>query len=318
MKNKLYDLLNSINTLKKILSKVEDIFKLTEITLSNYNTLSELQIEIKKNEEILLYKVKNNADLIEEVIRKTEVIFKINENALGKIENLAEKFKNQTELSKNIIEILVNEKSLTECSINHALSSSAELYNKYLLNKKIFNNDLELIEHAIELAGDETNFLEFGVFQGRTLRAIANKIGNNKKAFGFDSFEGLPETWRVGFEKSAFAVNVLPEVPNNVSLYKGWFDSSIPQFKKDHNFQVGFLHIDCDLYSSTKCIFELLRERLKNETIIIFDEYFNYPGWENHEFKALNEFVNKYNYSYEYIGCVPSNQQVLVVLKKAT
>ena len=27
-------------------------------------------------------------------------------------------------------------------------------------------------------------------------------------------------------------------------------------------------------------------------TIILFDEYFNYPNWEQHEFKAFQEFVD--------------------------
>ena len=45
-------------------------------------------------------------------------------------------------------------------------------------------------------------------------------------------------------------------------------------------------------------------------TIILFDEYFNYSNWENHEFKAWQEFVVKYQIQYEYIGF--DRQQVAV------
>jgi hypothetical protein len=44
----------------------------------------------------------------------------------------------------------------------------------------------------------------------------------------------------------------------------------------------------------------------------VFDEYFNYPGWQQHEFKAWQEFVAASGLSYEYLGLVRNNQQVAV------
>jgi hypothetical protein len=38
------------------------------------------------------------------------------------------------------------------------------------------------------------------------------------------------------------------------------------------------------------------------DTIILFDEYFNYPNWEQHEFKAFQEFVRDRAVSYRYLG----------------
>src|SRR3712207_9470534 len=61
---------------------------------------------------------------------------------------------------------------------------------------------------------------------------------------------------------------------------------------------VAFLHADCDLYSSTKCILGNLGNRLVSGSIIVFDEYFNYPGWEQHEFRAFSEFVAERRLSY--------------------
>ncbi len=61
------------------------------------------------------------------------------------------------------------------------------------------------------------------------------------------------------------------------------------------------MHIDCDLYSSTKTIFDNLAEQIVPGTVIVFDEYFNYPNWQQHEHKALQEFVNEHKLNYEYL-----------------
>jgi hypothetical protein len=45
-------------------------------------------------------------------------------------------------------------------------------------------------------------------------------------------------------------------------------------------------------------------------TIILFDEYFNYPNWEVHEYKAFQEFVTKYGVKYRYLAF--ARQQVAV------
>jgi hypothetical protein len=56
----------------------------------------------------------------------------------------------------------------------------------------------------------------------------------NATIVGFDSFEGLPETWRAGYEQGVFNLDRnMPDVfPPNVAIYRGWFDSTIPRFKK--------------------------------------------------------------------------------------
>jgi hypothetical protein len=77
---------------------------------------------------------------------------------------------------------------------------------------------------------------------------------------------------------------------------------------------VSFLHIDCDLYSSTKTVLHYLGNRIRSGTVIVFDEYFNYVGWRNHEYKAFAEFIAASGLSYRYIGVVPSYQQVGVVI----
>jgi hypothetical protein len=37
-------------------------------------------------------------------------------------------------------------------------------------------------------------------------------------------------------------------------------------------------------------------------TVIVFDEYFNYPFWREGEFKAFQEFIQARNCRYRYLG----------------
>jgi hypothetical protein len=140
---------------------------------------------------------------------------------------------------------------------------------------------------------------------------MARRIGR-RTIHGFDSFEGLPEPW-AGFSLGGKAFDLsgrLPRVPGNVQLHRGYFDVSLSTWLNGNPGQVAFIHFDCDLYSSTKTVFKLLAPRLVSGTIILFDEYFNYPNWEKHEFKAFREFVAEYSVKYTYLAF--ARQQVAV------
>lgn len=149
----------------------------------------------------------------------------------------------------------------------------------------------------------DTLWLEFGVFSGKTINYISKFT--NDTVYGFDSFEGLPEKWREGFSKGKFTLHsTLPKVNKNVVLIKGWFDKTLPNFIKQHNKKISFLHIDCDLYSSTKCIFNTLKDYIDDDCVVVFDELVNYPGFDGNkgELKALYEFINEHDVEYEWIG----------------
>jgi hypothetical protein len=153
--------------------------------------------------------------------------------------------------------------------------------------------------------------LEFGVATGRTLNHWARAFPNNI-AVGFDGFQGLPEDWTSRMRRGFFARDSLPRVRSNCHLVVGWFDNTLPKFVKQNPKPVALLHIDSDLYSSAVTILENLRNQITVGTIIVFDEYINYPGWQLDEFKAWQEFVAKYNVKYEYIARVSKHQKVAV------
>ena len=88
----------------------------------------------------------------------------------------------------------------------------------------------------------------------------------------------------------------------NAVLVEGLFADSLPGFLREHPEPVGFLHIDCDLYSSTRTVLTLLAPRLRPGSVIVFDEYFNYPGWQEGEHKAFQEVVAETGLGYEYLG----------------
>jgi predicted O-methyltransferase YrrM len=191
--------------------------------------------------------------------------------------------------------------------------SSAKFFNEHLYDKLAVQSDLDLLRACAKNIKPEDLVLEFGVFSGRTINALAEYLPDSKM-WGFDSFEGLPETWRNDYTKGTFKVDKLPDVRSNVNLIEGWFDDTLPKFLEQNKGQVGFLHVDCDLYSSTKTVLSLLRDRFKNGSVIVFDEYFNYPGWEQHEYKAFAEFIFETGFDFEYVGCNPRHQQVAVKL----
>ncbi len=146
--------------------------------------------------------------------------------------------------------------------------------------------------------------LEFGVFKGTSIRYFAEHRPK-WHLHGFDSFEGLPEKWSPKHEKGHFAVPKLPKVPRNVTLHKGFFDSSLPEFVRSYmkpSDAVAFLHIDSDLYSSAKTIFENLGRFFRPGTVILFDEYFGYKGWERDVVKAFREYRESTGLKYEYLG----------------
>lgn len=177
-----------------------------------------------------------------------------------------------------------------------------------------FQDRSQLLSFACQSITVDGPALEFGVMAGHTINLIASLLPLSK-VYGFDSFEGLPEAWfGKGDGFGQFSVNgQLPQVRENVELVVGWFDHVLAPFLDTHQFdKIALLHVDCDIYSSTQTIFNYLHKRIVPGTIIVFDEYFNYPTWQRHEYAAFQEYVAYRQVKYEYVGLVPADMQVAV------
>jgi hypothetical protein len=193
------------------------------------------------------------------------------------------------------------------------LSFTKMHYQKHMRKAKVLNSKIEMYDFVADNITSADGILcEFGVFQGFSINYIASKIP--KTIHGFDSFEGLPEFWRSGFDQHFFMVQDHNQIKfrSNVVIHKGLFNRTIPEFKEENPRKVSFIHVDCDLYSSTKTIFDLLGDRISSGCVILFDEYFNYPGWRMHEFKAFREFIKENKLNYEYLAYVSTDEQVAV------
>ncbi len=172
-----------------------------------------------------------------------------------------------------------------------AIEESADVVRSEMPDALFCEDRFDNLEYALTLRKPGL-ILEFGVFKGATIRLIAKRAAN-EKIYGFDSFRGLPERW-IGSRNASTTMDVggnLPSVPGNVELIAGWFDQTLPGFLANHQGQIGFLHIDCDIYSSTRCVFDLVGSRLAQGCVIVFDEFFGYNGFSHHEYRAFHEFI---------------------------
>jgi hypothetical protein len=196
-----------------------------------------------------------------------------------------------------------------------ALASTVDYIQQYMPHVRSAASKFELLSTAFKQAdtSGERLICEFGVFTGGTINFISRLT--TKTVYGFDSFEGLPEDWsETGIKKGHFAVKKLPAVRINVTLIKGWFNETLPGFLAQNKGMIGFLHIDCDLYSSTRIVLELLQPRLGPGAVVVFDEYFNFPDWEQGEYKAFTEFLARTGLSPKFLGYHCKSQQVAVAL----
>ncbi len=183
------------------------------------------------------------------------------------------------------------------------LESSYAYFKKYFYNS-IFLKKNDLRKYAIKKALDndaneENLFLEFGVYKGESTNFLSTFL--KKKLHAFDSFQGLEEDW-LGFHHAAgdFGGIEVPKLNKNVNLIFGKIQNTLPEFLIKHkNLKISFIHIDVDNYSTTKFILHNIKTYLNNGAIICFDEFYNYQGWKNGEFKALTETFKDDEFSYK-------------------
>ena len=134
-------------------------------------------------------------------------------------------------------------------------------------------------------------YLEFGVASGGSFKWWMNTCANPASRFyGFDTFEGLPESWGV-FDKGDM-ISALPELNDNRGLFvKGIFQDTLNGFLQEYGPALKdkrkLIHMDADLFSATLFALSQLYPYLQKGDIIMFDE-FNVYG---HEFMAFKYFT---------------------------
>lgn len=183
------------------------------------------------------------------------------------------------------------------------------MINGGVSNEKLNNIKfcLQQIKHPLEGA-----IIEFGVYEGYSLSEMVLFCRNNeidRKFYGFDTFEGMPESqhiWSKGDACSSYE-NTQSEllkklgVVDNITLVKGNFKQSLTKELQSLIAKAAFIHVDCDLYSSTVDVLSFCKPLIQEGTFIVFDEFFDEIGGP-YEGRAWAEFIRDTGLTFESLG----------------
>lgn len=175
---------------------------------------------------------------------------------------------------------------------------------------RLFGMSGSALDYALGQAEIHGLVLEFGVRRGTSLNRLAATAG--QEVHGFDSFEGLPQSW--GAEPAGVLTTgaQMPAVAANVSLHPGWFDDTLAPFLATHPGAVRLVNIDSDIYTSARQVLFALAPRMVAGSIIVFDELIGNRTWAEDEFKAFSEFVQAFDAKVEILAVAPFSKQVVM------
>ena len=189
------------------------------------------------------------------------------------------------------------------------------ILNDFYTSKRDYLKRYKLYQYIVEglnLKNGLFDYLEFGVSKGHSFKWWVEHCVNEQNHFyGFDTFEGLPESWGA-FSKGDMDANI-PDISDpRTEFIKGLFQHTLPDFLSRHDLKRRkVIHMDADLFSSTLFVLTTLAPVLKKDDILIFDE-FNVP---NHEFLAFKMFCDAYYIRTKLLGAVNNYFQVAMIIE---
>ena len=172
----------------------------------------------------------------------------------------------------------------------------------------------------------EGDVIEFGVYSGRSLmllnwahecfkKTVHGESAPTRHFIGVDSFLGLPKNDHVRWKEGAFSYNhswhpfipigakITPEcVCDSFTKAKLQEPTIINGFYKSEHVaneigkidKISVVHIDCDLFESTYDALNLIKNKIQDGTIILFDDWFNYKADPNKgEQGAFRQFLDE-------------------------
>ena len=159
------------------------------------------------------------------------------------------------------------------------------------------------------------DYLEFGVYHGTSLSSMheaRRELGLDRmRLFGFDSFEGLPESaateddgvWAPGQFRSSLELTRenlrrWGVSPDEVTLIPGWFSTSCtPETRRRHGIErASVIMVDCDLYSSSVEALDFCEPLIRRQAVIVFDDWGaeGLDGRHLGERRAFEEFLARH------------------------
>ncbi len=154
---------------------------------------------------------------------------------------------------------------------------------------EIYTEPFNRVMEYVNLCNVSGDICEFGTYRGFTSEQLALRM-KNQRLYLYDSWEGFPEItsvdmhckevlegyWKQGDCRVTTAVEqeifdmVNAHIPGRLNMVKGYYSPQTPIPE-----QIALLHIDCDLYSSTKTALELCAPNLSEGAVILFDDFNN-------------------------------------------
>ncbi len=187
---------------------------------------------------------------------------------------------------------------------NNAAQESYEFLKS--INNEIFICDsyTHIRELVFNQISEKGLICEFGVYSGRSINLFNNILKNKndkRNIYGFDSFAGLEVNWYgFGSPKGRFDnKGKIPfKVDGNIKIIVGDIRNTLDEFLSKQKENFSFIHLDLDTYEITKFVLEKIKDRLNKNCIILFDNYYNYPNWQQGEHRALKEVINDNDYNF--------------------
>lgn len=191
-------------------------------------------------------------------------------------------------------------------------------YNDWYQSDWDYNRRVSLYEAISKSEGlDQSaiDYFEFGVSSGYSFRWwLANNKNEKSQFFGFDTFEGLPESYG-SFGKGSMAATLesLNITDTRASFYKGLFQDTVVPFLENYKSdRRKLIHLDADLFSATIFSLSQLYRFLQDGDILMFDEF----AVPKHEFMAFKIFTESFYIKYEVIAAANNYLFLAVKIKK--
>jgi len=177
---------------------------------------------------------------------------------------------------------------------------------------KLFFNKKDFFDGVTAISDKSRPFYEFGVWNGVSFKYLINTFG---RGFGFDTFTGIPEKWHDNPAGTYSSFGSIPKISGGEFIV-GKFEDTLPKFFSKKRSVASLINFDADLYSSTICALNNAKDIIDEDTILVFDEFLMNDSWEEDEYKALEEFCNNFNFSYDVLAVSFYTKQIGVKLKK--
>ena len=172
-----------------------------------------------------------------------------------------------------------------------------------------------LYQHLASQIAGPIDYLEFGVWEGRSIKQWAQlNTHPDSRFYGFDTFEGLPEDWE-DCDRGHFTTGgKSPTVSDpRIAFVKGLFQDTLYGFLEGRIFDRQLVvNADCDIYSASLFVLAVMDRFMRPGTKIILDDFASLE----HQFRAFVNYVQAFGREWKALGKTPYCLTVAIEIMK--